>query len=101
MKAEYRSIAERRVRLGLVLAEIGQQANVTVAEEEVARALNQEASRYPGQERQIIEFYQKTPGALAQIRAPIYEEKVVDYILERATVTDKSVSRKELEEDDE
>ena len=72
-----------------------------VAEEEVARALNQEASRYPGQERQIIEFYQKTPGALAQIRAPIYEEKVVDYILERATVTDKSVSRKELEEDDE
>jgi len=101
LKAEYRSIAERRVRLGLVLAEIGQQANVTVAEEEVARALNQEASRYPGQERQIIEFYQKTPGALAQIRAPIYEEKVVDYILERATVTDKSVSRKELEEDDE
>ncbi|MAK59406.1 MAG: trigger factor [Ponticaulis sp.] len=100
LKEEYRKIAERRVRLGLVLAELGQKAEVQVTEEEVARALNQEASRYPGQERQIIEFYQKTPGALAQIRAPIYEEKVVDYILERATVTDKTVTREELEVED-
>ena len=89
------------MRLGLVLAEIGSKAEITVAEEEVARALNQEASRYPGQERQIIEFYQKTPGALASIRAPIYEEKVVDYILERATVEDKTVTRAELEQEDE
>ena len=101
LKEEYRGIAERRVRLGLVLAEIGSKAEITVAEEEVARALNQEASRYPGQERQIIEFYQKTPGALASIRAPIYEEKVVDYILERATVEDKTVTRAELEQEDE
>ena len=101
LKEDYRKIAERRVRLGLVLAEIGQKAEVQVSEEEVARALNQDASRYPGQERQIIEFYQKTPGALAQIRAPIYEEKVVDYILERATVTDKTVTREELKVEDE
>ncbi|MAP94256.1 MAG: trigger factor [Ponticaulis sp.] len=97
LKTDYRAIAERRVRLGLVLAEIGRAAELQVTEEEVARALNQEASKYPGQERQIIEFYQKTPGALASIRAPIYEEKVVDYILERAQVTDKAVTREELE----
>ncbi len=100
LKVDYKKIAERRVRLGLVLAEIGRKAELVVSEEEVARALNQEASRYPGQERQIIEFYRKTPGALAQIRAPIYEEKVVDHILEQATVTDKTVSREELEKED-
>lgn len=99
LREDYRKIAERRVRLGLVLAEIGRLAEIQVAEEEVARALNQEASRYPGQERQIIEFYQKTPGALAQIRAPIYEEKVVDHILGLAKVTDTTVSREELEQD--
>ncbi|MDF1681385.1 trigger factor [Ponticaulis sp.] len=100
LKVDYKKIAERRVRLGLVLAEIGRKAELVVSEEEVARALNQEASRYPGQERQIIEFYRKTPGALAQIRAPIYEEKVVDHILEQATVTDTTVSREELEKED-
>ena len=99
LKADYRAIAERRVRLGLVLAEIGRLAEIQVTEEEVARALNQEASRYPGQERQIIEFYQKQPGALASIRAPIYEEKVVDHILGKAKVTDKAVTREELEAD--
>ena len=97
LKEEYRKISERRVRLGLVLAEIGRDANVVVTEEEVARALNQEASNYPGQERQIIEFYQRTPGAMAQLRAPIFEEKVVDYILERAKVTDVETTREELE----
>ena len=100
LKEDYRKIAERRVRLGLVLAEIGRKAELVVTEEEVARALNQEASRYPGQEQQIIEFYRKTPGALAQVRAPIYEEKVVDFILEQATVADKTVSREELEKED-
>ncbi len=101
LKAEYRTISERRVRLGLVLAEIGRGANVTISEEEVARALNREASQYPGQERQIVEFYQKTPGAMAQLRAPIYEDKVVDYIFERAEVTEKTVTREELEAEDE
>ena len=101
LKDEYRKISERRVRLGLVLAEIGRKADIVVSEEEVARALNQEASRYPGSERQVIEFYQKTPGALAQLRAPIYEEKVVDYILERATVTDVETTREDLEKEPE
>ena len=99
LKAEYRSISERRVRLGLVLAEIGRAADLKISEEEVARALNREASQYPGQERQIIEFYQRTPGAMAQLRAPLYEEKVVDYILERATVTDVETTREALEEE--
>lgn len=97
LKKEYRSIAERRVRLGLVLAEIGRGAEIVVAEEEVARVLNQEAAKYPGSERQVIEFYQKTPAAMAQLRAPIYEEKVVDYILEKATVNEIETTREELE----
>lgn len=96
LKAEYRKIAERRVRLGLVLAEIGRRADVQITNEEVVRALRQEASRYPGQERQVIDFYTKNQAAMAQLRAPIYEEKVVDYILEKATVTDRTVTREEL-----
>lgn len=96
LKEEYGKIAERRVRLGLVLAEIGRLNEIDVKPEEVSRALNMEASRYPGQEQQVVEFYQKTPAAMAQLRAPIFEEKVVDYILERVKVTDKTVSRDEL-----
>jgi len=96
LRAEYQKIAERRVRLGLVLAEIGRRAEVQITNEELVRALRQEASRYPGQEKQVIEFYTKNQNAMAQLRAPIYEEKVVDYILEKATVTDKPVSREVL-----
>ncbi len=96
LKAEYGKIAERRVRLGLVLAEIGRRADVQITNDELIRALRQEASRYPGQEKQVIEFYTKNQGAMAQLRAPIYEEKVVDYILGKATVTDKTVSREDL-----
>lgn len=96
LRAEYGKIAERRVRLGLVLAEIGRRADVQITNEELVGALRQEASRYPGQERQVIEFYQQNQGALAQLRAPIYEEKVVDFILGKAKVTDKTVSREEL-----
>ncbi|MCW5723772.1 MAG: trigger factor [Maricaulaceae bacterium] len=96
LKAEYRGIAERRVRLGLVLAKIGREGKVEVTQEEIARAVNQEAARYPGQERQVVEFYQKNPNALASLRAPIYEEKVVDYILELAEVSEKKVSRDAL-----
>lgn len=96
LKAEYQKIAERRVRLGLVLAEIGRRADVQITNEELVRALRQEASRYPGQEKQVIEFYTKNQNAMAQLRAPIYEEKVVDYILGKATVTDKTVSREDL-----
>jgi trigger factor len=96
LKTEYQQIAARRVRLGLVLAEIGRRAGVQVTNEEMSQVLRQEASRYPGQEKQVVEFYRKNPGALSQLQAPIYEEKVVDYILSKATVTDKSVSREEL-----
>jgi len=101
LKEEYRGIAERRVRLGLVLAEIGREGKVEIKDEDVSRAVNQQASQYPGQERQIIEFYQQNPQALAQIRAPLYEEKVVDYILELADIKDEKVSREELFTDDE
>jgi len=102
LRAEYRTIAERRVRLGLVLAEIGRKANVDVTQEEIARAMNQEAARYPGREREVVDFYQKNPGALQGLRAPIYEEKVVDYILELADVSEQEVDRETLfAEDDE
>jgi trigger factor len=96
LKAEYEKIAQRRVRLGLLLAEIGRRDNLDITNEELAGALRQEASRYPGQEKAVIEFYRSNPNALAQLRAPIYEEKVVDLILGKAKVTDKTVTREEL-----
>ena len=96
LKTEYRAIAERRVRLGLVLAEIGRVADVQITDQEVQQAVIAEARRFPGQEREVIEFFQKNPGAMAQVRAPIYEEKVVDHILEVAKVTDKETSKEDL-----
>ncbi len=96
LKDEYGKIAARRVRLGLVLAEIGRRANVEITNEELGQALRQEASRYRGQEKAVIDFYRQNPNALAQLRAPIYEEKVVDLILSKASVTEKKVSRQEL-----
>ncbi|MEM9898989.1 MAG: trigger factor [Pseudomonadota bacterium] len=96
LKDDYRKIAERRVRLGLVLAEIGRVADVQITEQEVQQAVIAEARRFPGQEREVIEMFQKNPSILAQIRAPIYEEKVVDHILEVAKVTDKDVSKDDL-----
>ena len=101
LKKEYHEIAERRVRLGLVLAEIGRLNDVKITEQEVQQALIAEARQYPGQEREVIEFFQKNPNAMAQLRAPIYEDKVVDYILEEAEVTDTPVSREELFKEDE
>jgi trigger factor len=96
VKAEYKDIAERRVRLGLVLAEIGSKNNLTVTQDELNRAAAEEARRFPGQERNVIEYYRNNPGAVDGLRAPIYEDKVVDFILELAQVTDKPVSLKEL-----
>ena len=102
LKEEYRTIAERRVRLGLVLAEIGRVADIQISEQEVQQALINEARNFPGQERQVIEFFQKDPNAMAQLRAPIYEEKVVDHILDVAKVKDETVSKEDLlKEDDE
>jgi trigger factor len=102
-RAEYRKLAERRVRLGLVLSEIGDKNDIRVTDEEMARALAEHVRRFPGNERKAYDYFRKTPGALAQIRAPLYEEKVVSYILELAKITDKSVPAEELlkaEEDD-
>jgi trigger factor len=96
LKSEYEKIAQRRVRLGLLLAEIGRRDNLEITNDELGQALRQEASRYPGQEKAVIEFYRTNPNALAQLRAPIYEEKVVDLILGKAKVTDKTVTREEL-----
>ncbi|MGL1920369.1 MAG: trigger factor [Hyphomicrobiales bacterium] len=94
--AEYNKIAERRVRLGLLLAEVGEKNEITVPDEEVNQALIAQVRQYPGQEQQIIEYYKSNPQAVAQIRAPLFEEKVVDYILELATITEKTISREEL-----
>ena len=99
-KAEYRKIAERRVRLGLVLAEIGEQAKVQISDDEVTQALVERARQFPGQEKQVWEFYRKNPQALAEIRAPIFEEKVVDHLLEQVKVADENVSREALYADE-
>ena len=95
-KEEYWKIAERRVRLGLLLQEVGRLNNIEVTEDEVKGALFKEVSRYPGQEQQIMELYQKNPEAMASIRAPIFEDKIVDFITEMATVTEKTVSPEQL-----
>ncbi len=100
-REEYRGIAERRVRLGLVLAEIGERNKIAVTDEEVSRAIVERARQVPGREQEVWEFYQKNPGALASIRAPIFEEKVVDFLLELATVSETQVSREELLKEDE
>jgi trigger factor len=101
-RAEYQRLAERRVRLGLVLAEIGEKAGVQVADEEVQRALFDMVRRYPAnQQQQIFEMYRSNPNALATLRAPIFEEKVVDNLLGQISVTDKKVSKEELTADDE
>jgi trigger factor len=99
-REEYRAIADRRVRLGLVLAEIGEKNNIKVTDEEMSRALMDRVRQYPGQEKEVWEFYQKNPNALASVRAPLYEEKVVDFLVELADVTDKAVSTEELYSDE-
>lgn len=95
-KENYRTIAERRVRLGLLLAEIGEGAKVQVTQDEVNRGLMEQLRQFPGKEKQVYDYYQKNPQALAQIRAPIYEDKVIDYILELSQVDEHKVSREEL-----
>ena len=101
-KEELAMIAERRVRLGLVIAEIGQTRNVVVNDQELQRAVISEAQRYPGQEKQIFDFYQKNPQMLENLRAPLFEDKVIDLIFKDAEITEKEVSIDELmSEDDE
>lgn len=100
-RADYQKIAERRVRLGLVLAEIGERNNIQVTDDEVTRAVVERARQFPGQEQQVWDYYRRTPQALASVRAPLFEEKVVDFLLELANVTDQSVTRDELYKEDE
>ncbi len=102
-RAEYRKIAERRVRLGLVLAEIGERNNIQVSDDEVTRAVVERARQFPGQEQQVWDYYRRNPQAMASVRAPLFEEKVVDFLLELANVTEKKVTKEELykEEDEE
>lgn len=99
---ELREIAERRVRLGLILAEIGNKNNIAVSEQELRNAVISESRKYPGQEREVFDFFQKNPQALESLKAPLFEEKVVDFVLELAEVTDKEVDPDALtsEEDD-
>jgi len=99
-REEYRAIAERRVRLGLVLAEIGEKNNIKVADDELSRAIVERARQVPGREQEVWDYYRKNPQALASIRAPLFEEKVVDFLVELAKVTDKQVSREELYKED-
>ena len=100
-KEEYRKIADRRVRLGLVLSEIGEKNKITVTDEEVSRAMIERARQMPGREKEVWDYYRNNANALAQLRAPIYEDKVVDFILELANVTEKKVTREDLYKDDE
>jgi trigger factor len=100
-KEEYHKIADRRVRLGLVLSEIGEKNKITVTDDEVGRAVIERARSMPGREKEVWDFYRSNAQALAQLRAPIYEDKVVDFILELANVTEKKVSREDLYKDDE
>jgi trigger factor len=96
LKAEYRGISERRVRLGLLLAEIGRAQGITVGADEMTRAMMREAQRYQGQEQMVMEFFRKNPQAAEGLRGPIFEEKVVDFVLELAQVTDTIVTPEEL-----
>jgi trigger factor len=96
LKKEYHDIAERRVRLGLVLAKIGEQNALTVAQEEIQRAVTARARQFPGQEQQVFEYYSRNQQALAEIRAPLFEDKVVDFIAELAQITDRKVDRETL-----
>jgi trigger factor len=100
-RQEYRTIAERRVRLGLVLAEIGEKNNIKVTDDQLTQAIVAQARMMPGQEKRVWEYYRNNPAALAAVRAPLFEDKVIDFLLELANVTEKQVSREELFKEDE
>jgi trigger factor len=100
-REEYLKLAERRVRLGLVLSKIGENAGIQVSDEELQRSLFEQVRKFPGQEQEIYEYFQKTPGAVASLRAPIFEEKTIDHLMTVIDVTDKTVTKEELMADDE
>src|SRR5437764_6161679 len=96
LKADYRRIAERRVRLGLLLAEVGRSNNITVTQDELNQAITREARRHPGYERQVLDFYRQNPEAVGNLRAPIFEDKVIDFIVELAKVEERKISPQDL-----
>lgn len=96
LRERYREIAARRIRLGLVLSETGRENNLTVSQDDLNRAMAEQAQRFPGQEAQVMQFYQENPQALQELQAPIFEEKIVDYMLELAKVSERSVTTEEL-----
>jgi trigger factor len=96
LRADYRGIAERRVRLGLLLAEVGRNNNITVSQDELNQAITREARRHPGYERQVLDFYRQNPEAAANLRAPIFEDKVIDFIVELAKVEERKITPQEL-----
>ena len=96
LKKEYKAIAERRVRLGLLLAQIADENKVQVSKEDMQNALVAEAHRYPGQEQQVFEYYTKNPRAMEALRAPVFEEKIVDFLLGKVKVTEKAVTVADL-----
>jgi trigger factor len=100
-REEYRTIADRRVRLGLVIGEIGERNNIKVTDEEISRAVMERSRQVPGREQQVWDFYRNNPDAIASIRAPIFEDKVVDFILELAKINEKTVAREDLYKDEE
>ena len=100
-REEYRGIAERRVRLGLVIAEIGEKNNIKVTDDQLTAAVMEQARQMPGREKQVWDYYRNNPQALASLRAPLFEDKVVDFLVELADVTDKPVAREELFKEDE
>ncbi len=101
LKERYREIAARRVRLGLVVSEVGQSNNITVTQDDLNKAMQAEAARLPGQEAKVLEYYQKNPEAMQQLQAPIYEDKIVDFILELAKITDIETTIEDLSKDPE
>jgi len=96
VREEYRKLAERRVRLGLVIGEIADKNDLKITQDEMRRALIEQARRFPGQEKAVYEYFEKTPGALAELRAPIFEDKVVDFVVDKAKPVERKVSRDEL-----
>ena len=96
LRSDYRGIAERRVRLGLLLSDVGAKNSLTVAPEELSQAIAREASRFPGQEQAVVNYYQSNPQAIEQVRAPLFEDKIIDFLLELAQVTEKTVTPEEL-----
>ena len=95
-KAEAESVANRRVRLGLLITEIGRENKIDVSEEDTRRAVFEEARRYPGQEQMVLEYFQKNPQAMQQLAGPIFEDKVIDFILEMAKVTEVTIDAETL-----